>query len=155
MKSFTDKDIQVFVEKETASWMLLPDSVFEGVPGDIAAAAKEAERQQLQICYEDLVRVMLQKRDKNSFAYQYDLWLTDYSAMMIDFIRNPRGDTPAIQHAMLNIAKNGLHYKLSAMQRWYHTVFTDTPVGEMPDQEMLEAAKSFRPSSIFKKIFGS
>lgn len=146
MKSFSDADIQTFVEKETANWMTLPDSVFDGVPDDIAAAAKEADRQQLQISYEDLVRVMRQRRDKASFAYQYDLWLTDYTAMMIDFMKNPRDDSPQVQRATLNVAKNGLHYKLSAMQRWYHTVFTDTPVAEMPDQEMIEAAKGFRPT---------
>ena len=147
MKPFTDADILAFVEMETASWSTLPEHVFDGVPADIAAAAKQSDREQLQISADDLYTAMRQRRDKNSFAYQYDLWLTDYTAMMIDFMTNPRGDIEETQKAMVNLAKNGLHYKLAAMQRWYHKVFTDTPVGEMPDQEMVDAAKNYRPPS--------
>ncbi len=93
MKAITEEEIQAFVAQETASWRPLPDEVFAGVPDDIAAAAKQGDREQLQISYDDLVTVMCQRRDKGSFAYQYKLWMTDYTAMMLDFMRNPRGDT--------------------------------------------------------------
>lgn len=147
MKSITEADIQAFLEQETSSWQPLPDEVFDGVPDDIAAAAKQGDREQLQISYDDLVTVMRECRDKGSFAYQYNLWMTDYTAMMIDFMRNPRGETQEIQTAMLNVVKNGLHCKLVAMERWYHTVFTDTPHGETPDQEMIAVADRYQPPS--------
>jgi hypothetical protein len=54
MKAFSDADIQAFVEQETASWRPLPDEVFDGVPYEIAIAAKQADREQLQMAREDL-----------------------------------------------------------------------------------------------------
>lgn len=145
MASFTEQDIQAFVEQETASWKPLPDEVFAGVPDEIASAAKQGDREQLQISRDELINVIRQRRDKESFAYQYDLWMTDYTATMLDFMRNPRGETEETQTAMLNVVKNGLLCKLTAMERWYHTVFTETPVGDSPDQEMLDVAKTYRP----------
>jgi hypothetical protein len=71
--------------------------------------------------------------------------MTDYTAMMIDFMRKPRGETEEIQTAMLNVVKNGLRGKLVAMERWYHTVFTDTPHGKTPDQEMMAVADAHHP----------
>ncbi len=147
MKPFTEEDIQAFVERETASWQPVPDDVYDGVPDDIASAAKQGDREQLQISRDDLVSVIRQRRDKGSFAKQYELWMTDYTATMMDFMRNPRGKTPEIQQAMFAVVKNGLLYKLTAMERWYHTVFTDTPIGDTPDQEMLDAAAHCRPSA--------
>ncbi len=145
MKTFSDADIQAFVEHETSAWHRLPDSVFDGVPDEIAIAAKHGDREQLQISRDDLIAVMRQRRDKGSFAYQYSLWMTDYTAMVIDFTGNPRGDTPEIQAAMFAVVKHGLLCKLVAMERWYHTVFTDTPHGETPDQEMIAVADAYKP----------
>lgn len=145
MKEFTDEDINSFLDQETASWRPLTDEVYVGVPDDIAEAAKQGDREQLQISCEDLISVIRERRDKASFAYQYELWSTDYMETFLDFIKNPRGETEEIQTAMLSVLKNGLLYKLTAMERWYHTVFTDTPVNESPDQEMLDVAKTFQP----------
>lgn len=148
MKQFTEPEIQAFVDKETASWKPLPDCVFIGVPDDITVVAKQGDREQLQISYDELLTVIHQRREKESFAYQYSLWMTDYTTTILDFMRNPRGETQEIQTAMLNVVKNGLHCKLVAMERWYHTAFTDTPHSESPDQEMLAVAKAYSPSKI-------
>ena len=145
MKPFTEEDIQAFVEQETASWQLLPDDVFVGVPDALAAAAKQGDREQLQISREDLISVMRQHRDKDSFAYQYSLLMTDYTTMMINLMKNPTGESHDIQMVKLNVVKNGLRSKLTAMERWYHTVFTDTPVSDSLDQEMLDVAKNYQP----------
>lgn len=147
MNPFSETDIESFVAQETATWRTLPDSVFNGVPADIAAAAKHGDREQLEISRIDLLAAIRQRRDKESFAYQYDLWMTDYIATTLDFLENPRGDTPEIQTAMLNVLKNGLLCKLNAMEKWYHTVFTVSPIGESPDQEMLEVARTYQPQT--------
>ena len=57
MKEFTEKDVEAFSSQEAKEWYFVPDDVFVGVPDEIANAMKDADKEQLKICYEDLASI--------------------------------------------------------------------------------------------------
>jgi hypothetical protein len=142
MKELTQQEAETFLARIRSEWHCLPDEAFDGVPDELKAKLQEADKDQLRICYEDLMRVIAGFQQKHAFAKQYELWVNDCMEMFLGSMRNPSalGTTERIQEVTRTVMIRAVNLKLRAMEGWYHTVFTDTPLTEYPDKEMMAAA---------------